>query len=51
MGIDGLEQPQYDPNVDGDDVQIRGKKAVDERTKNRTSPKDEHFSGVSVFGG
>ena len=49
--IDSLEQPQHNPNVDRDDVQVRGEEAVDERTKDRASPKDENLSGVSVLGG
>ena len=49
MSIDSLEQSQHDPNVDRDDVQVRGEEAVGERAKNRASAKDEHFSGVSVF--
>ena len=49
MSINSLEEPQHDPNVDGDDVQVRGEEAVDERAKDRTSAEDKHFSGVSVF--
>jgi len=49
VSIDSLEQSQHDPNIDSDDVQVRGEEAVGERAKNRASAKDEYFSRVSVF--
>jgi len=49
VSIDSLEEPQHDPDVDSDNVQVRGEEAVGKRAKNRTSAEDKDFSGVSVF--
>jgi len=51
MGIDGLEQAQNDPEVDGGNVKVLGEITVHQRAKNSSSTEDEDFSRVSIFGG
>ena len=51
VGIDSLEQPEDDPDVDGDNVEVLSEVAVDERAEDGASSKDENLSGVSVLSG
>lgn len=50
MCVDGLEETKDDPDVDGEDVQVLGKVAPEQRTADGSSAEDEHFSRVSVLG-
>lgn len=57
MSLDGLEEPEDDPDVDGDDVKrdlrpdgLR-KDGEEQRTSDGSSSEDEDFHWVSVLGG
>lgn len=50
VSIDGLEEAEHDPEVDGDDVQVRGEVAVQEGAEDGACAQDEDFSGVCVLG-
>lgn len=49
MGVDGLEEPQCDPSVNRDDMQVTREEAVDQRTEDSSSPQNEDLSWVCVF--
>jgi hypothetical protein len=49
VSIDGLEQPENDPDVDGDDVEVGSEEAVEERSADSTGTKDENLERVGVF--
>ncbi len=48
--IDGLEETEDNPDVDGEDVEVVTEHAVQDGTKDRASSKDENLGGVSVLG-
>lgn len=50
VGINGLEQPQHNPDVDGEYVEVPGKHAVKDRTSQGSESEDEYLSGVSILG-
>ena len=57
MSLDGLEEPEDDPNVDGDDVKgdlrpdgLR-ENGEEQRTSDGSSSEDKDFYWVSVLGG
>lgn len=49
MGIDGLEEAQCDPYVNSEDVEVPHEVAVQQRSGNGSSSKDEYLSWVRVF--
>lgn len=49
--IDSLEEPQHDPYVHGQDVQILGDGAPDDRAANCAEAEEKHLDRASVFGG
>ena len=49
VSVDGLEQPENDPDVDGDDVEVGSEETVEERSTDGTGTEDEDLEGVSVF--
>jgi hypothetical protein len=51
VSIDGLEETKRNPNVDRKNVQVTRVPAVQYRSSNGTSAKDENFSRVGIFGG
>lgn len=51
MSVNSLEQPQNNPKIDSDDVEVFCESAVQDRAGNGTSSKNKHFSGVGVLGG
>jgi len=51
VSVDSLEKSEDDPNVHGEDVEVAGANDVENRTSDRSSPKDEDFSWMGVFGG
>lgn len=51
MSINGLEEPEDDPDVHGEDVEFPSAKDVENRTSDRSSTEDENFSWVSILGG
>ena len=50
MRIDGLEEAERDPDVDGEDVQVVRKVAVQDRPEDRTRAQDEDLRRVRVLG-
>ncbi len=48
--INGLEEAKGDPDIDGEYVQVLREEAVNQRTENGSSPQNEDFRRVSVFG-
>jgi hypothetical protein len=51
VGINGLEETKRNPNVDREDVQVTCVPAVQNRSGNGTSAKDENLGRVCVFSG
>lgn len=51
MRVDGLEETEDDPNVDGDDVQVAAEGAVEDGACNRAGTENHDLSGVRVLGG
>lgn len=51
MRVDSLEQPERDPNVHGENVQVLGDVAVQERSANGASSQNQNLGGMSVLGG
>jgi hypothetical protein len=49
VGVDGLEQPQNNPDVHGKNVQVLGEVAVEEGAADGTGTEDEHFRRVGIF--
>lgn len=49
MCVDGLEESQDDPEIDGDYVEVLREVAVQERTGECSCAQDEHLGGVSVL--
>ena len=49
MGVDGLEETEGDPDVDGEDVEVLHEEAVEEGPGNRASTEDEDLSGMGVL--
>ena len=49
--VDGLEETEDDPNVDGDDVQVAAEGAVEDGACNRAGTENHDLSGVRVLGG
>lgn len=49
MSIDSLEETKRDPNVDSENVQVTSVPAVQDRSSNSTSAKNEDFSRVGIF--
>ena len=47
--VDGLEEAEGDPEVDGDDVEVPAEGTVDEGAANGRGAEDHDFSGVSIF--
>ena len=47
--VDGLEETEGDPDVHGEDMEVTGDSAVEDRTDDRSGAEDEDFSGVGVF--
>lgn len=48
--VDGLEEAQHDPEVDGDDVQVACEEAVKEGPEDGAGAKDEDLGGMCVLG-
>ena len=51
MCVDGLEQTERDPDVDGEDVQVMSEAAVENGTEDCASTEDEDLCRVSILGG
>ena len=51
MGINGLEETEGDPDVDGEDVQVVAEHAVEDGTEDRAGSEDEDLGRVGVLGG
>ena len=51
VGIDGLEETEGDPDVDGDDVQVWLEPAVEQRSDDRSRSENHDFERVGVFCG
>jgi hypothetical protein len=51
VSIDGLEETESDPEEDGENVEIPGEVAIQERASDGTSAENHDFSGMSVFCG
>ncbi len=51
VSVDGLEETESNPNIDGEDVEVATEPAVEQRSGEGSGAKDEDFSGVSVLGG
>jgi len=49
--VDGLEKPQSNPHIDGDNMEVGSEIAVEEGSTDGTGAKDEDFGRVSVLGG
>lgn len=49
--IDGLEETEGDPDVDGEDVEVVAEEAVEEWAGNGSLGKDEDLERVGVFRG
>jgi hypothetical protein len=47
--VDGLEEAQGDPDVDGEDVEITREVAIEERASNGACAQDEHLGGMRVL--
>jgi hypothetical protein len=47
--VDSLEETEDNPEVDGDDVQVLGEVAVDERAEDGTGTKNEHFGRMGIL--
>lgn len=50
VSVNGLEETEHDPDVDGDDVEV-GEEAEEEGTADGACAEDEDFEGVGVLGG
>lgn len=50
MCINGLEKTERDPNINGENVEVAGKVAVEDGTRDRTRAEDKHFCRVGIFG-
>ena len=51
MRVDGLEEAEGDPEVDGDDVEVPAEGAVDEGAADRRRAENHDLGGVRVLGG
>lgn len=51
MCVNGLEEAEGDPHVDGEDVEVTEEIAVQQGSSNRARSENEDFSGVSVLSG
>lgn len=49
--IDGLEETEGDPDVDGEDVQVAAEHGVQDGADNRAGAEDEDLCGVGVLSG
>lgn len=49
MSVDGLEQPENDPDVDGDDVEVGSEETVEERSTDGTGSEDKNLERMGVF--
>ncbi len=49
MGVDGLEEAEGDPDVDGEDVEVLGDVAVEEGTADGARAEDEDLERVGVL--
>lgn len=49
MCVDGLEKAKGDPNIHGNDVEIPGKEAVEQRAGDRPRPENGDLSRVGVL--
>ena len=50
MRIDGLEEAERDPDVDGEDVQVVREVAVQDRPEDRARAQDEDLRRMRVLG-
>ena len=50
VGVDGLEEAERDPDVDGEDVQVGPSETVQEGPHDGALRKDEDFERVRVLG-
>lgn len=50
VGINGLEQPEHDPDVDGEDVEITGESAVKDGAGQCSESKNEDLSRMGILG-
>lgn len=50
MGVNSLEQAQYNPHVDSKDVEVLRKPAVQERSSERAGSESQDLGGVGVLG-
>jgi hypothetical protein len=51
VGVNSLEQPEDDPDVDGDNVKVGSEETVEERSTDGTHAEDEDLKRVGVLGG
>jgi hypothetical protein len=51
VGVDGLEETEGDPDVDGEDVQVVAEEAVEEWAGDGSLGEDEDLERVGVLGG
>jgi hypothetical protein len=51
VGVDGLEQTEGDPEVDGENVEILAEETVEEWSTQSTLSEDQDFERVGVFSG
>lgn len=49
--VNGLEEAESDPDVDGEDVEIAEEVAVEKRAGEGAGAEDEDLCGVGVLGG
>lgn len=49
VGVDGLEQPEGDPNVHGQDVEVAGECGPQDRRAHRSDSQDQGFYGRAVL--
>ena len=47
--VDCLEQPEADPDVDGEDVEVRSSETVEERSGDGPQREDQDFEGMGVL--
>ena len=51
MSINSLEETEGDPDIDGENVQVACKVAVEDRPRNSTRAENENLCWVGVFSG
>lgn len=50
VGVNSLEQPQNNPNVDGHDVEVTSESTVQNGAGEGTSSENEDLSRMGIFG-